>query len=92
MSILIDLSFFQSMSQGWLDYSNKSSSPKFTEEQIRSADQVAEVLTNCYPITELIDPTTHMEICQSLRQGQFAQDSIHLENEVPTFTIRGWCQ
>lgn len=87
--ILIGLPFFRSIGQGWIYYYNKSSGPKFTEEQIHYADQTAGVLDNC---TDIIDPETHLGVCQSLKQEQFIQASKHLENELPSLTKRGWCQ
>lgn len=84
--ILIGLPFFRSISQGWLTYYNKSSGPKFTEEQIRMADHAAEILDDCHPITDFVGSETHLGICQKLNQQQFLQASRHLENELPPFS------
>ena len=42
-----------------------------TEEQICMADQTAEILNDCHPISDLIGSETHFGICQSLNQKQF---------------------
>lgn len=86
--------FFRGIAQGWVEYYNKAktSGPKFTEEQIRQADHVAEILNGCHPITDVIDSETHLGVCQSLNKGKFLEASIHLENELPSLTNRGWCQ
>lgn len=48
--VFIGFCFFRSFRQGWIAYYNKSSGPKFTEEQVRIADQIPEVLDECHPI------------------------------------------
>ena len=83
---LIGLPFFQSISQGWIAYYNQkgASEPRFTEKQIRMADEAAEVLNNCQPITDFVDSGTHLEMCKSLNQGKFLEASQHLENQPPS--------
>ena len=77
--ILIGLPFFKSISQGWLTYYNKSSGPKFTEEQIRMADNAATTLAGCFPVKDLLDPITHSEVYKNLRNEQFTAASRSLE-------------
>nr|UDP55522.1 hypothetical protein orf127a [Schizostauron trachyderma] len=84
--ILIGPAFFRSISQGWLTYFQKSSGPKFTEEQIRMADHAAGVLDDCYPISDLIGTETHHGICKSLKQQDFLMASRCLERELPPLT------
>jgi hypothetical protein len=81
---LIGLPFFQSISQGWITYFRQSSGPKFTEEQIRMADEAAGILDNCHPITDVISPQAHMQICQNLGKDNFFQASMHLDKELPS--------
>lgn len=60
MILLIGLPFLKGAYRGWLDYYSRSTSaPRFTEEQIRLADEGAATLNDCHPIHELIDTTTH---------------------------------
>ena len=77
--VLVGLPFFKSISQGWLSYYNKSYGPKFTEEQIRMADQAAGILDNCVPVGDFLDPITHLEVCKKLSSGEFTAASINLE-------------
>ena len=77
--VLIGLPFFKSFSQGWVAYYNKSSGPKFTEEQIRMADQAAETLQKCSSVQDVLDPITHSEVCKHLKYGQFIGASSSLE-------------
>ena len=86
--VLIGLPFFRSISQGWLTYYNKSSGPKFTEEQIRMADQAAETLNKCSPVGDFLDPITHSEVCKSLSSGKFTAASINLEKGSPDLDLR----
>jgi hypothetical protein len=86
--VLIGLPFFKSISQGWMTYYNRSSGPKFTEEQIRMADHAAGTLDTCYPVGDLIDPITHSEVCKSLSSGIFTEASINLELGSPDLDLR----
>lgn len=72
---------FGSISQGWGTYYQRSSGPKFSEEQIRMADPAAGVFDDCHPITDFLGSETHLVICQSLDQQQFLQPSMHFEKE-----------
>ena len=86
--ILIGLPFFKSISQGWVTYYNKSSGPKFTEEQIRMADAAATTLEDCFPIKDFLDPITHSEVCKNLGNGEFAKASRSLEMGPPQLDLR----
>jgi hypothetical protein len=86
--VLVGLPFFKSISQGWVTYYNKSSGPKFTEEQIRMADQAAGTLDKCFPVGDFLDPITHSEVCKSLSSGEFATASINLEKGCPNLDLR----
>lgn len=83
--ILIEVPFFRGISEGWLAYYNgsKNSDPLFTENQIRMADQAANVLDNCYPIIDIIGSETHLKMCQNLGKNQFIEASQYLETELP---------
>ena len=86
--ILIGVPFFRSVSQGWLDYYNKSSGPKFTEDQIRQADNVANTLNNCPPPPDqYIDSMTHLEICKSLRKDNVTAAIETLEADGPNLDL-----
>ena len=78
--VLIGLPFFKSISQGWLTYYNNSEGPKFTEEQIRMADEAASTLETCFPVEEYLDPGVHSEVCKHLVKKQFAKASRALES------------
>lgn len=86
--VLIGLPFFRSISQGWLTYYNKSSGPKFTEEQIRMADGAAATLEDCFPVDDFLDPITHSEVCKSLGNEQFTAASRSLEIGPPELDLR----
>ena len=77
--ILVGLPFFRSITQGWLTYYNKSSGPKFTEEQIRMSDGAAETLLDCFPVEDFLAPQIHAEICKNLGREQFTAASKSLE-------------
>jgi len=86
--VLIGLPFFRSISQGWLTYYNKSSGPKFTEEQIRMSDGVAATLEACSSVQDLLDPITHSEVCRNLKNEQFTGASRSLELGPPELDLR----
>ena len=73
--IFIGLPFFKSISDGWLT----SYSPKFTEEQVRMADDAVRTLEICIPVSDYVDPLTHSEVCKSLRLGDFASATHNVE-------------
>ena len=77
--ILVGLPFFKSISQGWLIYYDKSSDPKFTEEQIRMSNHAATMLDNCYPVNDFLNPITHSKVCRSLTSGDYSAASRNLE-------------
>ena len=89
--VLIGLPFFKSISEGWITYYNKSGSsgPKFTEKQIRMADQAAATLDNCHPISDFLDPAIHSEVCKSLGGGEFTRASQNLEMSGPDLEKAG---
>ena len=77
--VFIEFPFFRSISLGWLAYYKRSSGPKFTEEQIRMADSAASILDDCVPVSDVIDPLTHSDICKKLGNRQFFEASRSLE-------------
>jgi hypothetical protein len=89
--VFIGLPFFKSMRSGWIKYYCESSGPKFTEEQIRLADEAAWALENCHPIEDVLDGLTHAAICQSLGKGDLLKASQALDYQKPSLTKRGWC-
>ena len=91
--VLIGLPFFRSISQGWITYYNKSSGPKFTEEQIRMSDSAATTLVECFPVEDFLDPITHSEVCKSLGNERFIEASKHLEQGPPELDLwKAGCQ
>ena len=86
--VLIGLPFFRSVSQGWVSYYNKSSGPKFTEEQIRMSDDAAATLEGCFPVTDFLDPIIHSEVCKMLMDEQFTGASRSLELGPPELDLR----
>lgn len=80
------ITLFSKYQWGWVAYYNKSSGPKFTEEQIRIADAAAGVLDYCHPITDFVGSENYLEIFQCLNQEQFVKASMYLENELPPLT------
>ena len=85
---MIGLPFFRSISQGWIAYYTKSSGPKFTEKQIRMADEAAETLDKCLPAEDFLDPITHLEVCKSLGKGEFTAASLNLEKGSPNLDLK----
>ena len=83
------MTFFRSMSQGWLAYykHQQNSGPKFSEEQIRMADRAADTLQGCSPIHDFLDPITHAEVCKNLGNGQFTKASTSLEMAPPELDL-----
>jgi len=75
MNIVFGLPFFKSFGSGWQAYYSKSSGPKFTEEQVRIADETSWALDNCHPIKDLLDGETHMKVCTNIRRGEFLKAS-----------------
>ena len=86
--VLIGLPFFRSISQGWINYYNRSSGPKFTEEQVRISDNAAATLGECAPVEDFLDPLTHSEICKSLGNERFIEASRSLEQGPPELDLR----
>ena len=86
--VLIGLPFFRSISQGWISYYKKSSGSKFTEEQIRMADDAAATLRECFPVEDFLDPITHSEVCKNLRSENFIEASKSLELGPPELDLR----
>jgi len=52
------------MRQGWLTYYNKSSGPKFTEEQIQMANSDTATLEHCFYIYDFLNPISHSKVCK----------------------------
>ena len=77
--ILIGVPFIRSFSNGWRDYYHSSEGPKFTEEQIRIADATSEVLDACQPVTNFLDPFTHMSICSAVNKDNMIEAGNYLE-------------
>ena len=79
------VTFFKSVSRGWLTYYGQSKGPTFTEEQVRIADDMAYTLDGCYPITDFLSPQTHSEICKGLNSGDLEHAAAAIENDLPPF-------
>ena len=77
--VLVGVPFFKSIAVGWITYYRGSAGPKFTEEQVRMAYNVVTTLDMCSPISDLIDPMTHSEVCQHLNKGKFTEATRDLE-------------
>ena len=86
--VLFGLPFFRSIGEGWITYYNRSSGPKFTEEQLRMADDAAANLNECFPVDYFLDPITHSEVCRSLANENFVEASKCLEQGPPELDLR----
>ena len=86
--VLVGLPFFKSLSRGWLTYYNQSSGPKFTEEQIRMADDAGSTLLDCAPVESFLNPIIHSEVCKSLAKEQFTEATKSLEMAPPELNLR----
>ena len=71
--------FFSGITRGWVQYYKGSTGQKFTEEQIRMADEAARGLAECHPVTDFLDPFTHSDICSALSREQYMKASNALE-------------
>ena len=85
--IFVGVPFLKSISQGWITYYEKSSGPKFTEDQIRMSDSAATTLQNCFPVQDFLDSGTHLEICKNLENQKFTTASIRLESATPELDL-----
>lgn len=82
--MVIGLGLWNGISRGWLKYYEQPG-PKFTEKQVRMADEAANILDKCYPIEDFVSGESHWGICESLTNNNFEKAGECLNRSVPPF-------
>ena len=82
--MVIVLGLWSGISKGWLRY-YETPGPKFTENQVRMADEAANVLDNCHPIEDFVSAESHFGICESLNNNNFEKAGVFLDTNTPPF-------
>lgn len=82
--MVIVLGLWSGIAKGWLTYYEQPG-PKFTETQVRMADEAADVLDRCYPVENFISAESHWGICKSLTENNFEKAGEFLDHSTPPF-------
>lgn len=82
--MVVVFGLWSGISKGWLRYYDRPG-PKFTVNQVRMADEAANVLDNCHPVEDFVSVESHFGICKSLDNGDVQKAGEFLDFSAPPF-------